>query len=108
MDESKLMLIVIIGLLGAASSFYLLIRLWRKKALYRWADRNDLQIIYYDQPIFTEESPFSLTTSKAQPVFQFTAKLKSGKIRSGWVLLGNGFSGLLSDDAEVQWDDEQQ
>ena len=104
MHESVAIILVILGLLGIGAVLYSLQRLWRRRALYRWAAENDFQLIAYDQPMFTEASAFPFTVSKAQQVFHISVLQKDGQARSGWLLLGRGLLGLLSGEAEVRWD----
>jgi len=104
MDQSVVIIAVILGLLGLGVVLYSLERLRRRRALYRWATENDYKLIAFDQPIFTEATPFPFTVSKAQQVFRVSVLQKDGRTRSGWLLLGSGLLGLTSGEAEVRWD----
>jgi len=104
MDESVIIVLVILGLMGLGVVLYSLQRLWRRRALYHWAAGNDFKLIAYDQPLLTEVSAFPFTVSKAQQVFHISVLQKDGRARSGWLLLGSGLLGLLSGEAEVRWD----
>ena len=104
MDDSILIGIVAVGLLGLGAALYSLERARRRRTLYRWAADNDYKLIAFDQPTLTEESSFPFTVSKAQQVFYISVLQKDGRTRSGWLLLGSGLLGLASAAAEVIWD----
>jgi hypothetical protein len=72
--------------------------------LERWAERNGYTLIEREYRWFAR-GPFFWTSSKGQTVYRVTVEDKAGRRRSGWVRCGGWFFGLLSDTAEVRWDD---
>ncbi len=85
--------------------------IWTKRAadisLNRWAQRSNYQIISRE-PRALRTGPFFLRTGKGQHVYHVTVSDSRGKIRSGWVRVGDWWVGLTSDKADVRWDDEGQ
>ena len=49
--------------------------------------------------------PYFWTSSKGQTVYRVTVEVRGG-VRTGWVRCGGWWLGLLSDQAEVRWDNE--
>ena len=72
--------------------------------LNRWAARYGVQIMKRNYAWFLK-GPFFWTTSRGQAVFRVEVQDRAGNLRNGWVRCGGWWSGLLSDDAEVRWDD---
>jgi len=91
--ETLTLLIVILGLLAMGAGLYSLERAYRRRALRRWAVANDFKLLSFSQPWITEQSPFVLTSSKAQQVFHIYVLQPDGRSRSGWLLLGSGWWG---------------
>jgi hypothetical protein len=74
-----------------------------RRLLERWAERNGYRISDADyRNVF--RGPFFWTTAKGQTVYRVTVETKGG-VRRGWVRCGSRRLGLLSDHAEVRWDD---
>jgi hypothetical protein len=71
--------------------------------LERWAERNGYQIIRR-QYRFLFRGPFFLTTARGQAVYYVTVEDREGTVRNGWVRCGSWWFGLLSDQAQVQWE----
>lgn len=72
--------------------------------LEQWAEDNDLEILSSEYCHFLR-GPFFWTTSKGQTVYYVRVRTSSGEVRTGWVRCGGFFLGLLSDAAEVRWED---
>jgi hypothetical protein len=80
---------------------------YRKSAelLQSWAQKNGYHIIEQEQRSIAR-GPFFWSASSSQAVFRVKVQDPSGYPRSGWVRVGNWWSGLLSDEVDVRWDDE--
>jgi hypothetical protein len=104
MNESMLTAMVVIALIGLGAGLLCLERARRRRALYRWAGDNGYRLIAYDRPVFTEESPFPFTVSKAQQVYYISVVQKDGHHKSGWLLLGSGWFGSSAKEADIKWD----
>ncbi|MEO5916033.1 MAG: hypothetical protein ABIS50_17490 [Luteolibacter sp.] len=74
-----------------------------RSVLEQWAIENGYTIIHSEYRHFMR-GPFFWTTSKGQTVYQVSVRDKAGTVRSGWVRCGGFFLGLLSDNAEVRWE----
>jgi hypothetical protein len=73
--------------------------------LRQWADRNGYRLIDQEyRNVF--KGPFFWTSTKGQTVYYVTVEDGAGRRRKGWVRCGGWFLGLMSDAAEVRWDDE--
>jgi hypothetical protein len=74
-----------------------------RSLLERWAERNGYRILAaeYRQVV---RGPFFWTSSKGQTVYRVTVQVTGG-VRTGWVRCGGWWLGLLSDHAEVRWDE---
>jgi hypothetical protein len=104
MNETAAIALFLALLLLAGGGLYAWERNRRKSALSRWAASQGYRVLRSRQPLLREASPFPITVSKAQQVFQITVECNDGTNKSGWVLLGSGLSGLDSATAKVQWD----
>jgi len=104
MNEPAIIFAFVVLLLLAAGGLYSCERKHRRSALMRWAASQGYRVLRSRQPLLTEMSPFPVTVSKAQQVFQITVECNDGTRKSGWVLLGSGLSGLDSSAAKIQWD----
>ena len=71
--------------------------------LNRWAGDNDYEIVSSERCWFWR-GPF-FWSSKSQEVYYVTIRTPNNRLRRGWVRCGGWFLGLLSDDAEVRWDE---
>ena len=75
--------------------------------LQKWADDNGFQILEKElRHLF--KGPFFFTASKNQTVYRVTVSDKAGQERSGWVVCGGWWLGMLSDHAKVRWDEVPQ
>jgi hypothetical protein len=73
--------------------------------LEHWADRQGFQILYSEyRNLF--RGPFFWTTSRGQTVYYVKVRDKRGIQRSGWVRCGGWLFGLMTDKAEVRWEEE--
>jgi len=70
----------------------------------RWAEQNGYQINTCEQRMF-RRGPFLWRTGRGQTVHHVTVIESSGQMRSGYVRCGSFWGGLLSDKAEVRWDE---
>jgi hypothetical protein len=75
-----------------------------RSLLDQWAEQNGLEILESDYRNFFK-GPFFWTSSKGQTVYHVKVRDQEGKVRSGWVRCGGWLLGLLSDNAEVRWED---
>jgi hypothetical protein len=71
--------------------------------LHKWADENDFQLLGREYRNFFK-GPFLWTTARGQTVYRVTVRDRRGNTRTGWVRCGSWLFGLLSDKAEVRWD----
>jgi len=76
-----------------------------RSVLEQWADENGFEIINSEYRNFSR-GPFFWTTSKGQTVYFVTIRDSGGHVRSGWVRCGGWFLGLMTDKAEVRWEDD--
>jgi hypothetical protein len=72
--------------------------------LYRWAEKNGYRIVRKQYRTFFR-GPFFWTSSKGQTVYYVVVEDSAGARRSGYVRCGGWWLGLMSDHAEVSWDD---
>lgn len=72
--------------------------------LEQWAEDNGFEILSSEYCHFFR-GPFFWTTSKGQTVYYVKVRTSSGHVRTGWVRCGGFFLGLLSDAAEVRWEE---
>ncbi len=107
MKEPIILLALAVPAILLAVSMYWLDRVRRREAIFRWASSNALRLITFRQPILTEASPFPLSLSKSQQVFQVEVEDKDGHHRQGWVRLGTAWLGLSSRSAEVRWSNSE-
>jgi hypothetical protein len=74
-----------------------------RTVLERWAERNGYRLREAEyRHVF--RGPFFWSSSKGQTVYRVTVEGKD-RVRTGWVRCGGWFLGLLSDHAEVRWDE---
>lgn len=97
------MVVVVILVIVAFAS--LALRFSRSQSvLDQWADENGFEILHSEYRNFFR-GPFFLTTSKGQTVYYVRIRDRQGVERAGWVRCGGWFLGLMSDKAEVRWED---
>lgn len=87
---------------ACAVSLYVLDRVRRREALFRWASSNGYRLLKFGQPL-VEATPFPFTLSKSQHIFKITVADSTGSERAGYVRLGGFWRGLSSPKAEVRW-----
>lgn len=101
-DVFKFLMVLVV--LGAA----VLSMVWHfsrsNTVLEQWAEDNDFELLSHEYCHFMQ-GPFFWTTSKGQAVYYVKVRTSSGHVRSGWVRCCGFFLGLLSDAAEVRWED---
>jgi hypothetical protein len=68
-----------------------------------WAQDNGYEIVSSERYWFWR-GPF-FWSSKSQEVYYVTVRTSDGGLRRGWVRCGGFFAGMLSDQAEVRWDE---
>ena len=73
--------------------------------LERWADEHGFEIVRSEHRHFLR-GPFFWTTSRGQTVYYVRVRDSKGTERSGWVRCGGWFVGLMTDKAEVRWENE--
>ncbi len=69
-----------------------------------WAQQNGFRLL--ESKFSLSKGPFLWTSSKRQTVYRVRVEDKSGRVRGGWVKCGSYWWGLMSDEAQVRWDDE--
>jgi hypothetical protein len=74
-----------------------------RQLLENWAERNGFEILEAEYRHFFK-GPFFWRSTKDQTVYRVTVRDRSG-VRSGWVRCGGWFLGLMTDKAEVRWDE---
>ncbi len=99
--EVALPLILIVSL-GIGANFWHFNR--ARNILEQWATRNGHHLIEAKYAFFFR-GPFSWTTSQYQAVYRVLTQDATGHQRSGWVRCGSWWVGMLSDEAQVRWDD---
>ena len=72
--------------------------------LEQWAEGNGYELLSSER-CWCWQGPFFWTTSESQEVFYVTIRTPQGETRRGWVRCGGWLAGLLSNEAEVRWDD---
>jgi len=97
--------------IGPVLAFVIAIFFWhygRSSAiLQKWADDNGYEILEKELRHFFK-GPFFFTASKNQTVYRVTVRDKAGLERSGWVVCGGWWLGMLSDHVKVRWDEVPQ
>jgi hypothetical protein len=96
-------LVVLVVLLGIG----VLIFHYRRAGsiLDNWAAENGYRILESELR-WSGRGPFFFTTARGQEVYRVTVEDQGGTIRRGYVRCGSYFFGMLSDKAEVRWDNE--
>lgn len=75
-----------------------------QEVLQHWADQNGYRLLEAkNAPFF--RGPFFWTSTKGQTVYRVRVEDSAGRTRSGWVRCGSWAWGVLSDEAQVHWDD---
>jgi hypothetical protein len=76
-----------------------------RSVLDQWADENGFEILHSEYR-HMRLGPFFWTSSKGQTVYYVHVRDQQGRERMGWVRCGGWFLGLMSNKAEVRWDDK--
>jgi hypothetical protein len=76
----------------------------RKRVVSNWAKSKNQTIEKLEIRWF-KKGPFFGTTSSGQLVFFATVKNREGKLRNVYIRVGGFFSGFLSDEKDVMWED---
>jgi hypothetical protein len=75
-----------------------------QSAIRKWAAVNEYQIIQIESPNFREK-PFSKPGSSKQVDYFVKLRTSDGRERSCWIRCGGRWTGTLTDETEVIWDD---
>jgi len=75
-----------------------------RQILENWASEHNYRIVSSEYRNFFR-GPFFWTSSKGQTVYYVTVETADGQTKSGWVRCGGWLLGLLSDTADVRWDE---
>jgi len=75
-----------------------------RSILENWAAQNSYEILESQYRNFFK-GPFFWTSSRGQTVYYVKIRDQTGNVRTGWVRCGGWFLGMLSDKAEVRWED---
>lgn len=82
--------------------------IWRmsraQSVLEQWASQNGYEIVESERRILRRGS-FWWRTGKGQKVYRVRIVDRTGRQRSGYVRCGGMFLGMMSDAADVEWDD---
>lgn len=106
MNETIVVIAIMVPAFLLAVALYWMDRLRRREALFRWASENHFKLLTYRQPFPVEASGFPFSLSKAQHVFRVEVEAKDGLHQAGWVRLGSAWLGLASRKADVKWIDQ--
>jgi hypothetical protein len=71
--------------------------------LEQWAEENGYEILSSERRWLG--GAFWWRKSEDQEVFYVTVRMHDGEIRRGWVRCGGWILGMLSNQAEVEWDE---
>ncbi len=103
MDAALPVLLVLAALALVAVIFFLHFSRSRQ-LLESWARQNNYQIVSSEHRYFFK-GPFFWTSSDQQTVYYVTVETADGGTRNGWVRCGGWFTGMLSDQVDVRWDE---
>jgi hypothetical protein len=73
--------------------------------LEQWAEQNGFTIVSTERRLF-RRGPFLFKTGDNQEVYYVRITNHEGRQKTGYVRCGSFWLGVLSDKAEVRWDDE--
>jgi hypothetical protein len=76
-----------------------------RSILEEWVKDNGYEILDSEFRNFFR-GPFFWTSGKGQTVYYVKTRDRDGRVRTGWVRCGGFWAGLLSNQAEVRWEDE--
>jgi hypothetical protein len=101
---------IIFAVIGGAllATFAIVGAVWHNRRsstlLDGWARANGLQILSQSKCWFFR-GPFSWSTTDGQVVYRVVVRDGGGRTRTGYVRCGGRWSGMLSDNTEVRWND---
>jgi hypothetical protein len=96
---------MVMALSAATITIYVVWFMGRARVLLRrWSSRNGYKILR-SQFRTILKGPFTWRSSRNQAVFRVTILDREGMKRIGWVRCGSVGAGVISDEAEVKWDD---
>lgn len=75
-----------------------------REMLEQWARDNGHQLLEYKFR-WLRKGPFFFTSSKNQMVYYVKVKIPDGQIKTGWVRCGSFWWGILTEKAEVRWEE---
>ncbi len=93
--------IIVLAVVGIVSLAWHFSR--SRSVLEQWAEENGFEILQSEYRNVTR-GPFFWTTSRGQTVYYVRVRDPQGMERTGWVRCGGWFLGLMSDKAEVRWE----
>jgi len=101
--------LLVLFVFGLSLTVIILTTLWFYKrsetVLKGWAARNGYELLESKINWFNQ-GPFFWTSSKGQMVYYVRVlDRRTGQTRRGWVRCGSFWLGLMSDKAEVRWDE---
>ncbi len=76
-----------------------------REVLEQWAEEQGFELLHREYRNLIR-GPFFWTTSRGQTVYYVRVRDQQGVERSGSVRCGGWFLGLLTNPAEVRWEDE--
>jgi hypothetical protein len=95
---------MVVALSAATMIIYVVWFLGRARVvLRRWANRAGYKILRAQFKTILK-GPFAWQSSRTQAVFRVMIMDREGMKRTGWVRCGSVGAGVLSDEAEVKWD----
>jgi hypothetical protein len=103
--------LLVLFIFGLSLTIIILTTLWFFKRsatiLERWAEQNRYELLESKINWFNQ-GPFFWTSSKGQTVYYVQVlDRRNGQTRRGWVRCGSFWGGLMSDKAEVRWDERE-
>ena len=76
-----------------------------RSLLQKWAAANGYEILHSECREL-RRGPFLRTVSGKPAVYYVRVRSREGRERSGWVLCGSYWGGVLSGKTEVKWEDK--
>jgi len=102
-DDLGWIIVLVLGLMGAGG--FITAQITRsQQLLQKWAAENGYQVLQAQLRPFFSKGPF-FWSSKSQVVYRIVVQDEQGYERSGWLQLGSYLIGVLSDRANVRWDE---
>ena len=102
MDEVSIIFLFLIGVVFLAA--ILSIHFSRARSiLEQWAESNGYEIVSSEHRFLG--GPFWWRKSKGQEVYYVTIRTSDGQLKRGWVRCGGWWLGILTNKADVEWDE---